>query len=173
MTENKKTLSIIVAVAENMAIGKDNQLLWHISDDLKRFKRITSGHPVIMGKKTWESLPFRPLPGRMNIVLTDVPGEQIEGAVTVYSIPEAIEQCPAGEECFVMGGGSVYRQFLPLADKLYITKVHQSFDADTFFPEIDEKDWTLISREEITSDEHVPFDYEYLVFRRNEAGEKV
>jgi len=166
MTETKKTLSIIVAVAENMAIGKDNQLLWHISDDLKRFKRITSGHPVIMGKKTWESLPFRPLPGRINIVLTDVPGEQIEGAVTVYSIPEAIGQCPEGEECFVMGGGSVYRQFLPLADKIYITKVHQPFDADIFFPEIDEKAWELISREEIDYDDSVPFDYEYLIYHR-------
>jgi dihydrofolate reductase len=166
MTEKKKTLSIIVAVAENRAIGKDNQLLWHISDDLKRFKRITSGHPVIMGKKTWESLPFRPLPGRMNIVLTDVPGEEIEGAVTVYSIPEAIEQCPEGEECFVMGGGSVYRQFLPLADRLYITRVKRSFEADTFFPEINEKAWELISREEIDHDDSVPFDYEYLIYHR-------
>jgi dihydrofolate reductase len=166
MTEKKKTLSIIVAVAENMAIGKDNKLLWHISGDLKRFKRITSGHPVIMGKRTWESLPFRPLPGRMNIVLTDVPGEQIEGAVTVYSIREAIEKCPAGEECFVMGGGSVYRQFLPLADRLYITRVKRSFEADTFFPEIDEKVWELVSREEIGDDESVPFDYEYLIYHR-------
>ncbi len=161
-----KTISIIVAVAENGAIGRDNQLLWHISDDLKRFKRITSGHPVIMGKKTYESLPVRPLPGRMNIVLTDVPGEQIEGCVMAYSIPEAVEKCPEGEECFVMGGGSVYRQFLPLADKLYITRVHQAFEADTFFPEIDPAEWEPVSAEKVTGDESVPFDYEYLIYHR-------
>ena len=161
-----KTISIIVAVAENGAIGKDNKLLWHISDDLKRFKRITSGHPVIMGKKTYESLPVRPLPGRMNIVLTDVPGEKIKGCEMAYSILGAIEKCPEGEECFVMGGGSVYRQFLPMADKLYLTKVHQTFDADTFFPDIAEEEWELISREEVSGDESVPFDYEYLVYHR-------
>ena len=159
-----KRISIIVAIAENHAIGKDNKLLWHISDDLKRFKKLTTGHPVIMGKKTYESLPVRPLPNRMNIVLTDVPGEKIEGCEMAYSIPEAIEKCPEGEECFVMGGGSVYRQFLPKADKLYLTKVHRTFDADTFFPEIDDKQWKLISREEIPYDDSVPFDYEYLVY---------
>ncbi len=162
----EKTLSIIVAVAENMAIGKDNQLLWYISDDLKRFKRITSGHPVIMGKRTWESLPVRPLPGRMNIVLTDVPGEEIEGAVTVHSLEEAVERCPAGEECFIIGGGSVYRQFLPFADKLYITRVNRAFEADTFFPEINEKEWKLVSREEIRDDPSVPFTYDYLIYER-------
>ncbi len=164
--EPRNTISIIVAVAENHAIGKDNKLLWHISNDLKRFKKITSGHPVIMGKKTYESLPVRPLPGRMNIVLTDVPGEKIEGCEMAYSLPEAIEKCPEGEECFVMGGGSVYRQFLPMADKLYITKVHQTFEADTFFPEIDKKQWELISREAVPDDDTVPFDYEYLVYRK-------
>ncbi len=164
--EDKKTISVIVAVAENMAIGKDNQLLWHISADLKRFKKLTTGHPVIMGKKTYESLPVRPLPHRMNIVLTDVPGEKIEGCVMAYSIPEAIALCPEGEECFVMGGGSVYRQFLPLADRLYLTKVHRSFEADTFFPEIDEKEWKLVSREEVTGDDSVPFRYEFLVYHR-------
>jgi len=163
----RKTISIIVAVAENHAIGKDNKLLWHISDDLKRFKKLTTGHPVIMGKKTYESLPVRPLPGRMNIVLTDVPGEKIEGCVMAYSIEEAIELCPEGEEeCFVMGGGSVYRQFLPLSDRLYLTKVHRSFEADTFFPEIDEKQWKLVSREEITGDDSVSFRYEYLIYKR-------
>ena len=170
MTKQEKkagvTLSIIVAIAENHAIGKDNKLLWHISNDLKRFKKITSGHPVIMGKSTFESLPVQPLPNRINIVLTDVPGEKIEGCVMAYSIPEALELCPEGEECFVIGGGSVYRQFMPLADRLYITRVHKTYDADTFFPEIDEKQWELISREEVTDDDSVPFRYEYLVFKR-------
>ncbi len=162
----KRTLSIIVAVAENMAIGRENRLLWHISDDLKRFKRITSGHPVIMGKKTWESLPVKPLPGRLNIVLSDVPGDRLEGAVTAASLEEALAHCPEGEECFIIGGGSVYRQFLPLADRLYITKVKKNFEADTFFPEIDEKVWRVVERQEVNDDDSVPFRYEYLIYER-------
>ncbi len=110
-----KPISIIVAIASNYAIGKDNDLLWHISDDLKRFKRITSGHTVVMGKNTFYSLPFRPLPKRRNIVLTDVPGEKIEGCEMAYSIDHAIELMDENSENFIMGGGSIYRQFMPLA----------------------------------------------------------
>ena len=113
-----KTISIIVAIAENNAIGKDNKLLWYLPDDLKRFKRLTTGHPVIMGKKTFESLPIKPLPNRTNIVLTDVPGEKIEGCTMAYSIDDALSKCPDGEECFVMGGGMIYKQFLEIADRL-------------------------------------------------------
>ncbi|NOY36182.1 MAG: dihydrofolate reductase, partial [Chlorobi bacterium] len=150
-----KTFSIIVAIAGNHAIGKDNRLLWHISGDLKRFKKLTSGHPVIMGRNTWLSLPVKPLPGRKNIVITDHPDEHFEGAVMAYSVAEAMEKCPAGEECFVMGGGSVYRQFMPLAGRLYITRVRQSFEGDVFFPEIDKNQWTLVSREEVNDDDSV------------------
>ena len=134
-------ISIIVAIAENYAIGKNNELLWHIPEDMKRFKEITLGHKVIMGRKTYESLPRRPLRERTNIVISDIPGERYEGCLMAYSMEEALRHCTSREECFVIGGGTVYRQFMPLADKLYITWVHKSFDADTFYPEIDPKTW--------------------------------
>lgn len=161
-----KTISIIVAIAENNAIGNDNKLLFHLSEDLKRFKRITSGHAVIMGKKTYESLPFRPLKNRTNIVLTDVPGETIEGCVMAYSIEEAVNLAPEGDESFVIGGGMVYRQFLEIADKLYITRVHKSFDADTFFPEIDPEIWDLTDEEEMSPDEENGFVFSYQTYLR-------
>src|SRR5665647_865800 len=112
-------ISIIVAVSEDWGIGKDNELLWHIAEDLKRFKKLTLGNAVIMGKKTWESLPKRPLPGRKNIVLTDDPEEVIEGSITAYSIDDALSKCETGEEIFIIGGGSIYSQFMPIADRLY------------------------------------------------------
>lgn len=161
-----RTISIIVAIAENNAIGKDNQLLWYIPDDLKRFKRLTTGHPVIMGKKTYESLPIRPLPNRMNIVLTDIPGEKIKDCTMAYSIEEAISHCPDGEECFVMGGGMVYRQFLEIADKLYITFVHKEFDADTFFPEIDLSKWVLKEEEAHVVADKNKLSFTYKIFTR-------
>ena len=161
-----KHISIIVAVAENNAIGKGNKLLWHISDDLKRFKRLTTGYSVVMGKKTYESLPVQPLPGRTNVVISDIKGELIKGCEMAYSIEEAIEKCPDNEESFIIGGGSVYHQFLPFADKLYITKVHKAFDADTFFPEIDEDEWQLIERKKIESDGKNDFSFSYLTYTR-------
>ena len=161
-----KTISIIVAIAENNAIGKNNQLLWYIPDDLKRFKHLTTGHPVLMGKKTYESLPIRPLPNRMNIVLTDIPGEKIDGCTMAYSIEEAIFLCPKNEECFVMGGGMVYRQFLEIADKLYITFVHKEFDADTFFPEIDFSKWELEEEEKQLNEDKGSLSFTYRIFRR-------
>ena len=113
-----KQISIIVAIAENMAIGKDNDLLWHISDDLKRFKRITKGHQVIMGKNTYLSLPFKPLPNRINIVITDDKSETFERCKTVHSIEEAVSYCNENEESFIIGGASIYSQFFPYANKL-------------------------------------------------------
>src|SRR5450759_2995373 len=112
-------ISIIVAVSEDWGIGKDNELLWHISEDLKRFKRLTMGNTVIMGKRTWESLPRKPLPGRKNIVLTDNPKESIADAVTAYSLEDALAKCEKNEEIFIIGGGSIYRQFMLTADRLY------------------------------------------------------
>jgi dihydrofolate reductase len=152
-------ISIIVAIAENMAIGKNNDLLWHIPADMKRFKLITSGHPVIMGKRTWESLPRRPLPNRRNIVITDIPGEQIEGCEMVYSIREAIAKCSPEEENFIIGGASVYRQFLPHADRLYLTLVKKSYSADVFFPELDLSQWKLVSKEDFPPDDTNDFAY--------------
>lgn len=142
-----KNLSIIVAIASNYAIGKNNDLLWHISEDLKHFKKITSGHPVIMGKRTYESLPVRPLPGRENIVLTDIKDEIISGCTMAYSIDQILELCKNKEECFIIGGGMVYKQFFPLAETLYITHVEKEFEADTFFPEIKEQEWALVENE--------------------------
>lgn len=152
-------ISIIVAIAEKNAIGKDNELLCHIPGDLKRFKNITSGKTVIMGLNTFKSLPKGPLPNRRNIVITNLKGQKIEGCDMAYSIEEAVEMCNADEENFIIGGGSIYRQFLPLADKLYITKIHHDFNADTFFPEIDYSQWKLIESEKITKDVKYPFSY--------------
>jgi dihydrofolate reductase len=159
-------ISIIVAIAENWAIGKNNDLLWHIPADLKRFKTITSGHPVIMGKRTWESLPPRPLPNRRNIVITDIPGEKIEGCEMAYSINEALAICSPDEENFIIGGASVYRQFLPFAGRLYLTLVRKSFDADVFFPEIDFSHWKLVSKEDFHPDEVNDFAYSNETYER-------
>jgi len=160
-----KMISIIVAIAENNAIGKNNDLLWHIPEDMKRFKQITSGHKIIMGKRTYESLPYRPLKNRTNIVISDLPGDHYEGCLMAYSIEEAMEHCTQDEECFIIGGGMVYKQFLPLADKLYITRVDKSFEADIFFPEIDPETWEETEREE-GSGEGLDFTYSFITYLR-------
>ncbi len=159
-------ISIIVAVAENNAIGKNNQLLWHLSDDLKRFKKLTTGQTIVMGKKTFESLPIKPLPNRQSIVITDMPEETFDGCVSAYSIEDAITKLSHFGENFIIGGGSVYAQFLKHANKLYLTKVHHSFDADTFFPEIHFNEWKLVESEEIKADAKNEYDYTYCVYVR-------
>jgi dihydrofolate reductase len=161
-----KQISIIVAIARNMAIGKNNELLWHIPADLKRFKQITLGHQVIMGRMTYLSLPKRPLPNRTNIVITDKPDETFEGCLTVHSIQEAYNLCMEQEESFIIGGGSVYRQFLPMATRLYLTLVDKDFEADTFFPEIDTSHWKLIEKTDCGPDEHNDFSYSFLVYEK-------
>ncbi len=158
-------ISIIVAIAENYAIGRNNELLWHIPEDMKRFREITRGHKIIMGRNTYESLPKRPLKDRINIVISDVPGEQYEGCLMAYSVEEALGLCDPGEECFVIGGGMIYRQFMPLADKLYITWVHKSFDADTFYPEIEPGIWEETERTE-GGDETPGFGYTFVTYVR-------
>lgn len=160
-------ISIIVAVAENNAIGKDNKLLWHLSEDLKRFKKLTTGHTIVMGKNTYFSLPRRPLPNRRHIVITDVAGEQIDDCVMAYSIEGAISNMNPDEENFIIGGASIYRQFLAHANKLYITWVHESFEADTFFPELNDKEWNILSEENFPDpDEKNPFPYTYVIYER-------
>jgi len=159
-------ISIIVAVSDDWGIGKDNELLWHISEDLKRFKDLTSGKTVIMGKKTWESLPRRPLPGRKNIVLTDVPNECIDCSVTAYSIEDALSKCEKDEEIFIMGGGSIYRQFMPIADRLYITHVHKKAPADIYFPVIDPEVWDIAEKEEFKGTENQNIPYTYIIYKR-------
>lgn len=160
------SISIIVAIAENNAIGKNNELLWHISEDLKRFKRITSGHKIIMGRNTFYSLPVRPLPGRTNVVITDIPGEKFEGCITVNSFEQALQVCSNNEENFVIGGGMVYKQFLPHTDRLYITRINKSFEADTFFPEINDDEWEEIERDTHGPDGENDFEYTFVIYRR-------
>ena len=160
-------ISIIVAIAENYAIGKKGDLLCHMPADLKHFKEITSGHTVMMGERTFLSLPKHPLPNRRNIVLTDVKGKTFEGAETVYSLDEMEQAVHVEEEAFVIGGGMVYRQMMPLADKLYITHIHHSWgDADTFFPEIKESEWKLLNAERHFADEKNPYDYTFATYGR-------
>ncbi len=144
-----KNISIIVAVAENFAIGKNNDLLFHLPNDLKRFKEITSGHTLIMGKNTLLSLPKWPLPNRRHIVITDCHTDTFKGCETAFSLAEAIDKVENEIEAFVIGGGLVYRQFYPIAGKMYLTLVHKPFNADTFFPEIDFNEWQEIDREDL------------------------
>jgi dihydrofolate reductase len=162
-------ISIIVAVASNNAIGKDNDLLWHISADLKRFKRLTEGHYIIMGKRTYFSLPKRPLPNRTSVVITDVEGEEIDGCVMAYSIEDAISKMDKEKENFVIGGGSIYKQFMQHANKLYITRVHKEFEADTFFPEISSYQWKIVEKEEVEDDPQNDFTYTFEVYEREEV----
>lgn len=159
-------ISIIVAVSDDWGIGRDNDLLWHIPEDLKRFKRLTMGKCIIMGKKTWESLPRKPLPGRKNIVITDIPSECIDCSVTAYSIEDAINKCDKYEEAFVIGGGSIYRQFMNIADRLYITHVHRKAPADVWFPKIDLRKWRIIEREEFVSEDNYRIPYSYVIYER-------
>ncbi len=151
-----RQITMIVAVAENGAIGKDNNLLWHISGDLKRFKAITTGHSIIMGRKTYLSFPKRPLPDRKNIILT-TRDNTYEGAFTAKNIEQALALCDS-DEVFIIGGESIYRQFLPMTTKIYLTRVHRSYEADTFFPTLNMDEWETIETEEHLDGEP-PFTY--------------
>lgn len=152
-------ITIIVAVDRNNGIGYGNRLLVHLPGDLRRFKNITMGHCLIMGKKTWESLPNKPLAGRKNIVITDNELDCFNCAETARSIEHALQLCDEGKEIFIIGGGSVYRQFMPLADRLMVTHIHKEFTSDTFFPEIDSDEW-YVSEEE----DHIPTDNDGVSF---------
>jgi dihydrofolate reductase len=161
-----KQISIIVAIAENYAIGKDNDLLWHISKDLKRFKELTKEHYIVMGKRTYYSLPVRPLPHRTSLIITDVAGEVIDNCLMAYSIEDAVAKMDNEDENFIIGGGSIYKQFMPLADKLYITRVHKKFEADTFFPEISLNEWKLIEKVDVNDDSQNDFTYSFETYTR-------
>ena len=140
-------ISVIVAVAANGVIGGENKLLWHIRDDLKRFKQLTTGHTIIMGRKTFESLPSGALPNRTNVVITRDSHYKAPGAVVVHSVEAALQAVDPAELCYVIGGGTIYEQMLPLATRLYITEVHKDFEGDTFFPTIDVTQWQEEQRE--------------------------
>ena len=160
-------LSIIVAISENNAIGKAGDLLCHLPNDLKHFKELTTGATVVMGKKTFFSLPRRPLPNRRNIVLTRDTSFIYDDTEIVHSIEELQSMLPKEENVFIIGGGEVYRQFLPLVDELQITRIHHKWeDADTFFPEIDPTIWQCMSEERHEVDEKHAFAYTFAVYLR-------
>lgn len=157
-------ISLIVAAAENNAIGKDNALLWHLSADLKRFKALTSGHPVIMGRKTFESIG-KPLPNRRNIVISRSLSA-LDGCEVVASVEEALALVNDGEEAFIIGGGSVYRALWQKAARLYLTAVKTRLEGDTFIPEIRPEEWKEISREDFSADEKNEFGYSFIDYVR-------
>lgn len=158
-------ITVIAAVAENNALGKENQLLWHLPDDFKRFKTLTSGHYIIMGRKTFESFP-KPLPNRTHVIISRQANYQPEGCIVVNSLEQAIEACPKTEEVFIIGGGEIYRQSIAVADKLDLTKVHATFEADTHFPEIDLSQWQLVFEEYHPKDERHDFAFTFQTYSR-------
>lgn len=166
-------LSLIVAVAQNNAIGRNNELLWHISEDLKYFKSTTTGHPVIMGRKTYESIG-RPLPGRRNIVLTrgtleipPVKNPQTTSMEVVNSLDEVYAIAQGDEEFFVMGGGMLYNETFGKADFLYLTRIYaEAESADTFFPEVDEMEWDVVRESQLLHDEENDIDFKFIVYKR-------
>lgn len=156
-------ISIIVAIAQNGTIGDKNSLLWHIKEDMRFFRTTTSGHPVIMGRKTFESLGSKPLPKRKNIVITRSEVE-FEGAFTAHSLEEAISMAEGDEEIFIMGGAQIYAQSLDIADRMYITRVERDYEGDTSFPEIDYSKWTLVKEERFERGEEYESPFAFLVY---------
>ncbi len=155
-------IKIIVATSKNRVIGDSNKLIWHLPADLKRFKEITTGHPIVMGRKTYESIG-RPLPNRRNIIITKDINYNVDGCEVVNSIEEAL--LLTNNDCFIIGGGEIYKQTLPLASQIYLTLVDEEFDGDTYFPEID-KAWFLSSEEKFQSDEKNPHNYSFMTYEK-------
>jgi len=158
-------VSIIVAVAQHNVIGKDNKLIWHLPKDLKHFKETTTGHFIIMGRKTFES-NGRPLPNRTNVIITKDKNYQAEGCIVVHSLKEALDFAKNESEVFIIGGGEIYKQAMPIADRIYLTKVHQLFDGDTFFPEINMNEWTEISNQYFAPDEKNKYPFSIILLER-------
>jgi len=158
-------ISIIVAMAENRVIGIDNRLPWHLPDDMKWFRRHTLGKPVVMGRKTWESIG-KPLPGRQNIVVTADPGFAAPGCTVVHSVEAALSAAAGAEEIMIMGGASFYEQLLPRTDRLYLTLVHAEVAGDTRFPELEWGAWREVERSDRRADSRNPYDYSFLVLER-------
>ena len=154
---------MVVAVSENNAIGKDNKLLWYLPNDLKHFKEITTGHTVIMGRKTFDSVG-NPLPNRRNIIITRNK-TTIPGCEVANSIKQAIELCADENEVFIVGGAEIYKQSIGITNIIYLTKVHQTFEADTFFPEINNKQWTEITREDFEADDKNKIPYSFITLK--------
>lgn len=158
-------ITIIAAIAKNNALGKDNQLIWYLPADLKRFKKVTLGHHIIMGRKTFESLG-KPLPNRTTIIITRNKNYTQHGCIVVNSLNEAVEAAKEDDNPYILGGAEIYKQALNIADKLDLTFVHQNFEADVFFPEIDFNIWKEASREDFKSDEKNKFNYSFVTYLR-------
>ncbi len=157
--------TIIAAVAKNNALGKDNKLIWHLPADLIRFKKITSGHHIIMGRKTFESLG-KPLPNRTTIIITRNKNYKAEGSIVVNSLDEALQIAKIDENPFILGGAEIYKQAIKIADVLDLTIVHQDFEADVFFPEIDKNIWKETSRQDFKASEKNKYDYSFVTYNR-------
>ncbi|MCJ8164908.1 dihydrofolate reductase [Pontibacter sp. E15-1] len=159
-------IAIVVAAAENNVIGKDNGLIWHLPADLRHFKQITMGHPMVMGRKTYESIG-QPLPGRTSIIVTSQPDFAAEGCLVAHSLQEGLTQAKQlDEEVCIIGGGEIFRQALPLTDTIYLTRVHHTFEGDVFFPELDEAVWETVEEEHHAPDDKNKFSYTFLKLRR-------
>ncbi len=165
MNQNKPIISIIVAMAENRVIGNGNALPWHLPADLKHFKARTLGKPIIMGRKTWESLPGK-LPDRTHIIITANPDYAVDGCEVVHSLDAALEAAGAVPEVMIVGGATLYAQALPLADRLYLTIVETEVEGDASFPEFDQLQWQELMRERHSSDERNPYAYSFLTLSR-------
>lgn len=167
--EQNAEVAIIVIVDENNGIGKDGDLLCHLPNDLKHFKKLTTGHIIIMGRKTYESLPNGALPNRINIVITSDNADNYPGCIVARSVDEALLLTKNKEKVFIIGGGKIYNSTLHLANKLYLTRIHHKFeDVDTFFPEIDFNNWELIEEEKHLADEKHLYDYSSTTFIKKE-----
>jgi len=156
-------ITIIAAAGKNNELGKNNDLVWHLPDDFKRFKKLTTGHHIIMGRKTFESFP-KPLPNRVHVVITRNKNYHPDGVVVVHSISEALEIAKDDEQPFIIGGGEIYKLGLDVSDKIELTRVHGKFEADTFFPEIPMEEWELIHEENHEKDERHKFSFTYQTF---------
>ncbi len=166
-----KNISLIVAVSQNSVIGKDNKLAWHLPNDMKYFSNMTNGHPIIMGRKNWESIPikYRPLPNRKNIVITRNKNFKDNGAIIVNSIEEAIKvsRSSTDEEIFIIGGGEIYKLGLEFVDKLYMTEIYGNIEGNTYFPKWNKKDWIEISRISHPKDNNHNFSFDYIIYKKN------
>lgn len=159
-------ITMIAAVAENYALGKNNDLLWHLPNDFKRFKAITSHHYIVMGRKTFESFP-KPLPNRTHVVITHQKNYEVpDGVIVVNSWQDALKFVPKNEEIFIIGGGQIYKQFMDLSDKIELTHVHASFEADAFFPPIDMNHWKVVTTEHHPADEKHAYSFTYTTYVR-------
>ncbi len=157
-------IKIIVAISKNRVIGDSNKLIWHLPSDLKRFKEITTGHPIVMGRKTYQSIG-RPLPNRRNIIVTRDEEFEVEGCEVVNSIEEAL--LLTNSDCFIIGGGEIYKQSLNLAEQIYMTQIDEEFEGDTTFPELD-RSWYVSKKEDFLSDEKNPYNYSFTFYERFE-----